>query len=406
MSHCSDLLSIHDFIFDKIMPTLASYDRKELLSKYFDGSYYLHSYYENLIEFFKEIEDKISYSIKSEFKSKINLCYYNIGMDYYQDENYSDALDRFNDCINNYYISSDYRKKSRERISICYYFLAKEQIDYCDLDKAKEYLLNSIDYFSDSSNMCNYRSKITNLLAETYKGLGYKKWNINNQYDMEDSIKYYNQAKSKSSGNLYNDITNILKNLNEYYYLYKAYNNYGISRKDFLYDSYRNFGRYSSEIKNLYEKQVNILRIEDDISNINSRKNRLQAEVYNIQNNVSSQKSYNNQKIKLNKTIRENVNGFIDKINKLTNNMNENVVQATEKSSDVIQTQKDTKAKIDDNVEKQEKLLKELEEIEKEKENNIKEKRDANRKLKEQNKQYMNILKSFEEKLNIRLNGK
>ena len=51
MSHEYDLLSIHDFIFNKILPKFGSYDRKQLLSKYFDSSNYLCSYYENLINF-------------------------------------------------------------------------------------------------------------------------------------------------------------------------------------------------------------------------------------------------------------------------------------------------------------------------------------------------------------------
>jgi hypothetical protein len=63
--------------------------------------------------------------------------------DYYN-ENYSDSIDKFNDCINNYYITSEYRKKSREKISKCYYFLGKEQYDNEYFYEAERYLLNSI----------------------------------------------------------------------------------------------------------------------------------------------------------------------------------------------------------------------------------------------------------------------
>ena len=107
MHHEIDLLYIHDFIFNKILPKFGSYDRKQLLSKYFDSSNYLCSYYENLINIFNEVEWKIDSSIRNEFKSKMSLCYYNIGMYDYKNENFSDSIDKFDECINNYYITSE-----------------------------------------------------------------------------------------------------------------------------------------------------------------------------------------------------------------------------------------------------------------------------------------------------------
>ena len=403
MSHEYDLLSIHDFIFNKILPKFSSYDRKQLLSKYFDSSNYLCSYYENLINFFKEVEWKIDSSIRNEFKSKMSLCYYNIGMYDYNDENYSDSIDKFYECINNYYITSEYRKKSRERISKGYYFLGKEQYDNDDFYEAERYLSNSIDYFSDSSIENYFKTKIKNLLSETYKKIGEKKWNKNNEYDMKDSIEYYIKALNKSSGSETNKISNIIHNLNEYYYLYKAYNSSGSSRRDFLYSSYNSNSGYSSKIYSLYQRQCNILRTEEEISNINSRNYSLNSEINNIKYQISNQETYNKRQSEYNKTMKLNVNGLIDKMNQLNTDMNNIIGQTIKDSGDVIQTQKDTKEKIDSNIEKQEKFLEELEKIEKEKQKNIKEKKEANRNLKEQNEQYIIILKNFEEKLNKRL---
>ena len=403
MSHEYDLLSIHDFIFNKILPKFGSYDRKQLLSKYFDSSNYLCSYYENLINFFKEVEWKIDSSIRNEFKSKMSLCYYNIGMIDYNDENYSDSIDKFNDCINNYYITSEYRKKSREKISKGYYFLGKEQYDNNDFYEAERYLSNSTDYFSDSSIENYFKTKIKNLLSETYKKIGEKKWNKNNEYDMKDSIEYYIKALDKSSGNESNKISNIIHNLNEYYYLYKAYNSSGSSRRDYLYSSYNSNSGYSSKIYSLYQRQCNILRTEEESSNINSRNYSLNSEINNIKYQISNQETYNKRQSEYNKTMKLNVNGLIDKMNQLNTDMNNIIGQTIKDSGDVIQTQKDTKEKIDSNIEKQEKFLEELEKIEKEKQKNIKEKKEVNRNLKEQNEQYIIILKNFEEKLNKRL---
>ena len=403
MSHESDLLSIHDFIFNKILPKFDSYDKKQLLSKYFDSSEYLCSYYENLINFFKEVEWKIDYSIRNEFRSKISLCYYNIGMYDYKNENFSDSIDKFDECINNYYITSEYRRKSRENISKCYYILGKEQYDYCNFYEAERYLLNSIEYFPDSSIGNNDKKKTKNLLSETYKKIGEKKWNNNNEYEMKDSIEYYNRALNIYSGSDSNTISDIIHNLNEYYYLYKAYNTSGSSRRDFLYSSYNSNGRYKSTIYSLYQKQCNILKTEEEISNITSRNYSLNNEINNINYQISNQKTYNQRQRDYNTTMKNNVNGLIDKMIKLNTDMNKIIDQTIKDSDDVINTQKDTKEKIDSNIEKQEKFLEELEKIEKEKENNIKEKKEANRNLKEQNEHYIIILKNFEEKLNKRL---
>ena len=192
--------------------------------------------------------------------------------------------------------------------------------------------------------------------------------------------------------------------MNEYYYLYKAYDSSGSTRKDHLYSSYRSDGGYKSKIYSLYEKQCNILKTEDEISNISSRNYSLKSENNNIGYQISNQRAYNDTKNDYNKTLREKVKGFLDKMNQLNKDMTKNIEKATKKSDDVIKTQKDTKEKIEHNVKEQEKFLKELEEIEKEKEKNIKEKKETNMKLQEQNKQYIMILKGLEEKLKNRLN--
>ena len=333
----------------------------------------------------------------------MSLCYYNIGMFDYNDENYSDSIDKFYECINNYYITSEYRKKSREKISKGYYFLGKEQYDNNDFYEAERYLSNSTDYFSDSSIENYFKTKIKNLLSETYKKIGEKKWNKNNEYDMKDSIEYYRKALDKSSGSETNKISNIIQNLNEYYYLYKAYNSSGSSRRDYLYSSYNSNGGYGSKIYSLYQRQCDILRTEEESSNINSRNYSLNSEINNIKYQISNQETYNKRQSEHNKTMKLNVNGLIDKMNQLNTDMNNIIGQTIKDSGDVIQTQKDTKEKIDSNIEKQEKFLEELEKIEKEKQKNIKEKKEANRNLKEQNEQYIIILKNFEEKLNKRL---
>ena len=332
MNHESDLLIIHDFIFNKILPKFGSYDRKQLLSKYFDSSNYLCSYYENLINFFKEVEWKIDSSIRNEFKSKMSFCYYKIGMCDYNDENYSDSIDKFNDCINNYYITSEYN-------------------DNDNFYEAERYLLNSIEYFSDTSIENYFKNKIKNLLSETYKKIGEKKWNKNNEYDMKDSIEYYRKALDKSSGNESNKISNIIHNLNEYYYLYKAYDSSGSSRRDYLYSSYNSNGGYGSKIYSLYQRQCNIVRTEEESSNINSRNYSLNSEINNIKYQISNQETYNKRQSAHNKTMKLNVNGLIDKMNQLNTDMNNIIGQTIKDSGDVIQTQKDTKEKIDSNIE-------------------------------------------------------
>jgi len=220
---------------------------------------------------------------------------------------------------------------------------------------------------------------------------------------MKDSIEYYIKAWNKSSGNESNKISNIIHNLNEYYYLYKAYNSSGSSRRDYLYSSYNSNGGYQSKIYSLYQRQCNIVRTEEESSNINSRNYSLNSEINNIKYQISNQETYNKRQSEYNKTMKLNVNGLIDKMNQLNTDMNNIIGKTIKDSGDVIQTQKDTKEKIDSNIEKQEKFLEELEKIEKEKQKNIKEKKEANRNLKEQNEQYIIILKNFEEKLNKRL---
>ena len=220
---------------------------------------------------------------------------------------------------------------------------------------------------------------------------------------MKDSIEYYIKALDKYSGFESNKISNIIHNLNEYYYLYKAYNSSGSSRRDYLYSSYNSNGGYQSKIYSLYQRQCNIVRTEEESSNINSRNYSLNSEINNIKYQISNQETYNKRQSEYNKTMKLNVNGLIDKMNQLNTDMNNIIGQTIKDSGDVIQTQKDTKEKIDSNIAKQEKFLEELEKIEKEKQKNIKEKKEANRNLKEQNEQYIIILKNFEEKLNKRL---
>ena len=399
----SDLLSIHDFIFDKIIPKFTSYDKPDILSKYFDSYYDTKSYYEHLIDFFQDsdVEGKIDWTIRDDYKKKINLCYYNIGMCYYNEKEYSDAIYSFNNCIDNKFCTYEYKKKSREKISMCNYYKGKEEYDYGNFSTALGYLETSKEYFSDCSN--SWKDSIKSLLSKTYKKIGEQTWNKNYESSMKSAIEYYQKAYNNSSGSESSNISNIINNLNEYYYLYKAYNSSNKDRENYLYSSYSFKGSYSSSIYDLYQKQGNFSNIRNDINNINSRISNLRDENYYLRIDLSNQN-------KLNETKRGKIQDINDKITKIQKDMedkskklNDKVDDIIKESEDKIEEQKETNKKTEQNIKEQENFLEDLKKMEEQKEIDIKNKKEINNNLKQQNQQYLVILKNFEEKLKKRL---
>ena len=154
-------------------------------------------------------------------------------------------------------------------ISMCYYYLAKEEYNNNYDNDAESYLLQSIDYFSNSSISDYNKRNIKTLLSNTYERLGNNRWNKNYESDMLKSIDYYKKA-DQYNVNSNNSIIQKKNNFEEYYYLYKAYSSYNYQRKDYLYNSYSLNGDYSNNIRNLYNTQNNCLSFQDNINYYNN----------------------------------------------------------------------------------------------------------------------------------------
>ena len=145
-------------------------------------------------------------------------------------------------------------------------------------------------------------------LSLIYEKLAREYWNNNGIYYMEKSIDYLNKSKNL------NRILSIQKNLELYYYLYKAYyesNSYRISNLE----NAKKFEENEINVTNLYNKSKHISDLEYDISikqsiisNLNYELNSI--DINNIQSNINAKN-----------TVISNKNTAIRELNNLANTL-------------------------------------------------------------------------------------
>jgi hypothetical protein len=396
-----DLNSIHDFIFNSIMPKLDNSEKKNMQERYFNKYYTGLDYNNNLISFFLYIYNNKMYKFRnltSEIKENISLLYYSKGMHYYNKDKYETAIAEFDKCLSSEFCDryGSIYENTNERIAICKYYLGKEKYDNSNYDKAKSYLESSIKYLSESSNRFCYEYCIKSLMAAIYEHFGSKEWKCSNRDCMENSIYYYKKACTYDSDGQYDDILN---RLYEYFNLYKAYHAGNIeSQKDYLYSSYNSNGDYYNDIKKLYDLSCQIESMYNEVRNSIEI---LRNQIRDIDNNLSNQKAINSNKRTLIKTKEEKILTLQNEMITLTKDL-ESITEDTKKcTEDVINIQKDLSE--DKNNLNQDEMIEDLKAIEDEKEKEIKERKENNKKLAEQNEQYIIMIETLEKSLKARL---
>lgn len=399
-------------LFDEIFPFLievssTSYEKRDLFRRLMvleKSSFNDEDLIEKSIGFLKDLEYKIPSFKKSDYKNLLCKLYYEIATIKYDNGDYSESIEKLEDFINyNEYCTSDFKKKAREKIAMCNYYLGKKEFDdYSDYDSARDYLEKSLEYFTNSNISSYNKNLINNKLSATYEKLGEKEWNINYPSYMNTAIDFYKKAISKYSGTNYN-LKKKYNNLNEYYYLDKAFNSSGNERKDYLYSSYTYCGQYSSNIQSLYNRQQGILSIINETNNINSRISNINNEINNLNYDISRQKDINNIKQRYIETMNTKISKIQDNITFLNGKINDDCDVIIEKTDDTIQSQNKISDKINENIDNSKKFFKELEKMREDKKKVIEEKRNSNSELKEKNNQYCIMLDQLEAALRNRL---
>ena len=356
------------------------------------------------IKAYESADYKIPSDGKKYFEKKISKMKYNDALEYYNDKDYSSAIDKFKECINNEYMTSDIKLDCRIKLV---YSLDKngiEQYEYKNYLDACEYLeeaINIINSYCEVRNKIGVyeQKKIRNKIGDSYIEIGKQNWNHYNTNSMEAAINYFRKA---------NKYTNSpVKSYELYYYLYKAYHEsksyrtWNLSKaKEFederpqgfifwpctsIYDVTEYYNR-SLRIDNL---QNTIKQKENDIRNLNYELNSVISNINNTQSKINAKNVAINNKNTAISDLNILADSLIIKGSEVNNQIEESV---NEGKNQVAEVKKNIKDKKD--------FIEEIKKFENQKKEEIENMKNNNKTLKEKNEQLFQMLNALESRLN------
>ena len=386
------------------------------VSKKFDEEDKEDLYY-NLIEAFKNerqkyYEDSADYYIKvyEKFKEKDHLLTPSIMLGkkflklkyleakkYNDEKDYSTAIDKLKEFIdiNHNIVKSlgmfywDWKKDCRELLLVCLYDLGiheyKDKNYSYSLQLLEEALKIKRKWFNEYADVYY---NVNYWLSKVYEKLAKEYWNNNDIYYMEKSIDYLNKSKNL------NRPLSIQKNLELYYYLYKAYyesNSYRISNLE----NAKKFEENGINVTDLYNKSKHISDLEYDISIKQNNISNLNYELNSINNNINNIQS----KINAKNIVISNKNTAIRELNNLADALTKKGKEINSQANESINETKNQANEIKKNVQEKKDFVKEIKEFENQKENEIKNMKNNNISLKQKNEQLILMLNTLESKL-------
>ncbi len=121
---------------------------------------------------------------------------YNYILEYYNDKNYSVAIDKFKEYIDYEYMTNDIKLECRVKLANSLIFYGEEFVnhdDYYNADIAISYFeeaLNIINSYWQVKNKFCYLNRLKNKLTKSYEYIAKGKWSNYDINSMESTIDY------------------------------------------------------------------------------------------------------------------------------------------------------------------------------------------------------------------------
>ena len=359
---------------------------------------YYYSAANNYIKVYEEIKDKVNYSKKNEtkkfFEKKISKMKYNHALEDYNDKNYSWAIDKFKEYIDDEYMTNDIKLECKVKLVNSLLFYGEEYTgeDYYNADIAIPYFeeaLNIINSYWQVKNKFCYLNRLKNKLAKSYEHIAKNKWTNYNISSMESAIDYL-----KKVDNL-NVSCSLRKKFELYYYLYKAYNESKSYRTSNL-DKARKFEESGINVSDIYYKSRHINDLLNVIEQKQNNIRNLNYELNTVINNINNIQS----KIYAKNTVISTKNRTITELINLTNSLVSNVSKINEETNQSIKDGINQVEQVEKNIKNTKDFVEELTKLEEQKKKDIDNMKNNNKMLKQKNEQLIQVLTALELKLN------
>ena len=360
---------------------------------------YYYSAANNYIKIYEEIKDKVSYSKKNEtkkfFEKKISKMKYNYALEDYNDKNYSWAIDKFKEYIDDEYMTNDIKLECRVKLANSLLFNGEEYVNYHDYYNADlaipyfEEALNIINSYWQVKNKFCYLNRLKTKLAKSYEHIAKNKWSNYDINSMESTIDYLKKVENLNVGCL------LIKNFKLYYYLYKAYNESKSYRTSNL-DMARKFEENGINVSDIYYKSRHINDLQNSIEQKQNNIRNLNYELNSVNNNINNIQS----KIYAKNSAISNKNTTITELINLTNSLVTKGNEINTETNQIINEGKNQVEQVAKNIKDKKDFVEELNKLEGQKKKDIENMKNNNKMLKQKNEQLIQVLTTLELKLN------
>ena len=384
-----------------------SYNIKEAFKD--ESNKYYSSSADEYIKAYESIKDKIPYSKKSEakkfFEKKISKMKYNDALEDYNNKDYSSAIDKFKEYINDEYMTSDIKLDCRIKLVKSLENYGIEQYNY-------ENYSNACEYFEEALNIINSYwqvkkevddTDIKKKISSSYFRLSKQNWNYYNINSMETALNYLRKAYNYDNNFWYR----ILRDYELYYYLYKAYHETKSNRTSNLFNA-KQLGEQMTVFEgntpindkfcitvcygislNIDNLQNSISQKENDIRNLNYELNSVLNNINNIQSKINAKNIAINSK-----------NTAIEDLNRLADSLISKGSEINNKTEESVNEGKNQVEEVKKHIKDKKDFVEEIKKFESQKKEEIENMRNNNKTLKEKNEQLFIMLNALESKLN------
>lgn len=383
-----------------------SYNIKEAFKD--ESNKYYSSSADEYIKAYESIKDKIPYSKKSKakkfFENKISKMKYKDALEDYNNKDYSSAIDKFKEYINDEYMTSDIKLDCRIKLVKSLENYGTEQYNYENYSNACEYFeeaLNIINsYWQVKKEICDKDIKMK--ISSSYFRLTKQNWNHYNINSMETALNYFRKAY-----NYDNSWYRILGDYELYYYLYKAYHEDKSNRTSHLSNA-KQFGEYMTVFKGniplndkycitvCYGISLNIDNLHNSISQKENDIRNLNYELNSIVNNINNIQS----KINSKNIVINNKNTAITDLNRLADSLISKGSEINNKTEESVNEGKNQVEEVKKNIKDKKDFVEEIKKFENQKKEEIENMKNNNKTLKAKNEQLFIMLSALESKFN------
>ena len=378
---------------------------------------------ERYINAYEEIKYELPNSefnkAKNFLKKRISKMKYNDALEYYNDENHLEtAIDLFQEYINDEYMTNDIKLDCQVKLVSALYKRAEFLCKYENYQSASEYFEKALNIINSNwkvKNRFGYLDNLKSKLEKIYEKLAIEKWKKydykKNNYrgclffygsnisfskicedyfsNMEAAIYYLKKAENLGKS------VPLKKNLELFYYLYRAHNE-PESNRTYNLDRAKEFAESGINISDLYNKSIHITSLKNCIEQKAMKISNLNSELHSINNDINNIQSL----IDVKKFDISNKNNDINALNNLADSLISKSQDINSESKNIINDGEKQVEKVRNNIKEKKNFLEEIKKLEKEKKEDKEINKNNNENLKQKNAQLILILTNLESKLN------